>query len=68
MLSAWGFGNITRLWAFVDFKKNTKILLQPVAKYYIVAAIPTSCCAYLYGNNISAHFGLQPPSLNEYLQ
>ena len=64
----WGFGNIIRLWAFVDFKKNTKILLQPVAKYYIVATILTNCHACLYGNNISEHFGLQPPLLSEYLQ
>ena len=28
----WGFRAITTLWTFVDFKKYTKILLQPVAK------------------------------------
>jgi hypothetical protein len=62
----WGFGNIVRLWAFVDFKQNTKILLQPVATYCIVATILTNCHACLYGNNISEH--LQPPLLSEYLQ
>ena len=64
----WGFGNIIRLWTFVDFKKNAKILLQPVAKYYAVATLLTNCYTCLYGNNIAAHFNLQPPSLSEYLQ
>ena len=64
----WGFGAITRLWAFVDFKKNTKILLQPVAKYYVVAALLTNCHACVYGNNICEHFQLHPPTLTEYLQ
>ena len=29
----WGFGKISQLFAFLDFKKNMKVLLQPVGKY-----------------------------------
>ena len=29
----WGFGKICQYFAFLDFKKNMKIFLQPVGKY-----------------------------------
>ncbi|CAB3981116.1 Hypothetical predicted protein [Paramuricea clavata] len=32
----WGFGKILQYFAYLDFRKNLKVLLQPVAKYYIV--------------------------------
>ena len=32
----WGFGKICQLFAFLDFKKNLKILLQPIGKYYFI--------------------------------
>ena len=34
-----GFGKICQNFAYLDFKKNLKILLQPVGKYYLVACI-----------------------------
>ena len=33
----WAFGDISTLWAYVDMKKQQKMLLQPVAFYYYVA-------------------------------
>ena len=39
----WGFGKICQLFAFLDFKKNLKILLQPIGKYYLVAAVLANC-------------------------
>ena len=35
----WTFGKITQLFAFLDFKKDLKLLLQPVRKYYLVGAL-----------------------------
>ena len=32
----WGFGKICLTFAYLDFKKNLKVLLQPVGKYYLV--------------------------------
>ena len=32
----WGFGKISQLFAFLDFKKNLKVLLQLVGKYYLL--------------------------------
>ena len=63
----WNFGKIISLFAFLDFKKNQKLFLQPVAMYYLVGALLTNCHTCLYGNETSAFFGVQPPSLEEYL-
>ena len=38
----WSLGDITVMWAFVDFKKNLKIGWQPLALYYMVAALLTN--------------------------
>ena len=35
----WGFGKIIQYFAYLDFRKNLKVLLQPVAKYYAVGAL-----------------------------
>lgn len=29
----WGFGKVVQQFAFLDFKKNLKLYLQPIAKY-----------------------------------
>ena len=63
----WLFGKILSNFAFVDYKKNQKLYLQPVGKYYDVAALLTNCHTCLYGSEVGEFFGLQPPSLHEYL-
>ncbi|KAK3734504.1 hypothetical protein QZH41_010192 [Actinostola sp. cb2023] len=63
----WGFGKIVQNFAFLDFKKNLKVLLQPVAKYYLVSTILTNCHTCLYGSLVSSFFDLNPPSLESYL-
>lgn len=64
----WGFGKITQNFAYLDFKKNLKVLFQPVAKYYIVAVVLTNCHTCLYGSLTGAYFNLEPPSLESYLR
>lgn len=63
----WAFGKILSNFAFVDYKKNQKLYLQPVGQYYDVAALFTNCHTCLYGSEVGDFFGLQPPSLHEYL-
>ena len=53
---------------FLDFKKNQKILLQPVGKFYIVGALLTNCHTCLYSCQTSEYFGIDPPSLETYLE
>ena len=59
----WGFGKTCQLFAFLDFKKNLKILLQPIGKYYLVAAVLANCHTCLYGSQTSTFFGVDPPEL-----
>lgn len=46
----WTFGKIMQYFSYLDFKRNTKLLLQPVGKYYLVAAILTNCHTCLHGS------------------
>ena len=63
----WGFGKICQNFAYLDFKKNLRVLLQPVGKYYLVASILVNCHTCLYGSQTSTFFNLEPPSLETYL-
>lgn len=62
----WAYGEVVKYWAFVDFKKNLKLFVQPVAKVYLVAVFLTNCHTCLYGSETSAQFGVRPPTLEEY--
>lgn len=64
----WGFGNIVKHWAFLDFKKNLRLHLQPVGKLYVIGALLSNCYACMYENNISNYFGMAAPSIEEYLE
>ena len=57
----WLFNDVTNYFKFLDFKKNLKIGLSSVGKMYVVSAL--TC---LYGNQTSAFFQLEPPSLENY--
>lgn len=63
----WEFGEIFEQFAFLDFKKNQKIYLQPLSKYMKVAAILKNCQTCLNGSQTSAYFNLSPPNLESYL-
>ncbi len=63
----WGFGKIVQLFDFVDFRKNQKLYLQPVGKYYRVATLLTNCHTCLYGSQVSTYFGMNPPHITDYL-
>lgn len=63
----WGFGKITQYFAYLNFRKNQTVLLQPIGKYYIVASVLINYHTCLYGSNTGKYFGLDPPSLEPYL-
>ena len=62
----WVFGDIINYFKFLDFKKNLKIGLSAVGKFYIVSALLRNALTCLYGNSTSNFFQLDPPALNEY--
>ncbi|XP_072380479.1 uncharacterized protein [Diabrotica undecimpunctata] len=63
----WGFGKVIQNFAFLDFKKNQKILLQEIGKMYSIGVLLSNCHTCLYGGEIPSYFGIDPPSLEEYL-
>lgn len=63
----WGFGKIFQYFAYLDFRKNLKVLLQPVGKYYLVGSLLINCHTCLYGSITGSYFQLDPPSLETYL-
>lgn len=64
----WGFQKITSLFAYIDFKKNQKLLLTDIEHYYKCAVILTNCHTCLYGSQTSDYFNVQSPNLETYLQ
>jgi len=63
----WQFGKIIRNFAFLDFKKNLKLELQPVGDFYLVGAILTNCHTCFYGSQTTDYFNLVQPTINSYL-
>jgi hypothetical protein len=64
----WLFGNITNYFKFVDFKKQLKVGLSAVGKFYVVSALLENARTCLYENIVSQFFNLPPPTLQEYFQ
>ena len=62
----WMFGNITKYFSFIDFKRHMKVNLSAVAKMYLVFALLVNARTCLYGNIVSKTFDLQPPTLDQY--
>lgn len=63
----WGFGKIVTQFAFLDFKKNQKLLLQDVVSMYKTATILVNCHTCLYSSQTAQYFNFDPPTLEEYL-
>lgn len=63
----WLFGDVSNYFKFIDFKKNLKLGLSAVGKYYIVAALFRNILTCLYGNITSKEFQLDPPTVQNYL-
>lgn len=63
----WIFGDIVNYFKFLDFKKNLKIGLNAVGKMYVTCALMQNARSILYGSATSEYFGLNPPTLEEYL-
>jgi len=64
----WEFADLYNQFAFISFKQNQKLYLQPVAKYFIVSTILKNCKTCLYGSQTSQYFQCDPPSLEQYLR
>ena len=63
----WEFGHLIQKFSFLDFKQPQRIMLSPIAKYFMVSALIKNCHVCLNGSQTSAYFDFDPPSLAEYL-
>ncbi|KAF2905764.1 hypothetical protein ILUMI_00413 [Ignelater luminosus] len=63
----WGFGKVISEFAFLDYKKNQKLLLQDIGNMYRTAVILTNCHTCLYGSQSNQYFNIEPSTLEEYL-
>ncbi|KAJ8909282.1 hypothetical protein NQ315_003525 [Exocentrus adspersus] len=62
----WGFSKIISQFAFIDFKKNQKLLLQNLDTLYKVAVLLTNAHTCLYGHQVSDYFNVAPINLEQY--
>ena len=51
----WLFGDVSHSFKFIDFKKNLKLRLSAIAKFYVVAALIRNILTCLYGNTTSKY-------------
>jgi hypothetical protein len=63
----WAFGIVCKLWSFVDYFKNQKVLLQPVGVYYRLAVLMTNIHACYNGSQVADYFHTTTPTIDEYL-
>ena len=64
----WAFGEVSRLWAFCNYKPQQKSLLSPVATQYRVPVFHTNLHTCLNGDDqIFDYFGMKPPTPEQYL-
>jgi hypothetical protein len=64
----YGFQRIISICKFLDFKKNLKLYLQPIGKYYVIGALISNIHSIHYGNQTATYFEVDPPSLDRYLE
>ena len=62
----WLFGDLKNFFKFIDFKKQLKIGLSAVGKYFLVCGLLINARSCLYGNMSSQYFGSVSPSREEY--
>ena len=62
----WQFRKVTSFYPFIDHKTNLKFLLQPIDKYYTIAALLSNARTCLYGSITGKYFNVNPPSLEDY--
>lgn len=63
----WSFCKVVAEFAFIDFKKNQKLLLQDIKAMYKAATIFANCHTCLYGSQTAQFFNINPIALEQYL-
>ncbi|KAJ0391836.1 hypothetical protein ATCC90586_011255 [Pythium insidiosum] len=63
----WSYGQVTRLFSYLDFKRQQCVATTPVASLYTAGVLFTNCITIVNGGNTnSRYFDCCPPTLEEY--
>ncbi|CAM9935596.1 unnamed protein product, partial [Heterosigma akashiwo] len=64
----WGYQLVNSLWAYQNFYTTQQVFKTKPSQYYLACTLLTNCynCIY-YPNRVSTYFGLDPPTLEEYM-
>jgi uncharacterized FlgJ-related protein len=65
----WGFANINKQWAYLNFQSALKIFEAPVTKHYIIGTFLCNLLTCYYGNQTMSYFECfnNSMSIDEYL-
>lgn len=64
----WEFGHVAKLFSFVRYKPEQKILHSRCGLFYEVATLMKNVHICVNGGNqTSKYFGIEPPTLEEYI-
>jgi hypothetical protein len=65
----WSFGRLKVLWPTLAYEKKQKVRQATIGRSFLVGCLLSNChcCLQPSGNQISMFFGLNPPSIEEYL-
>lgn len=62
----WDYGDLQRLWKFIDCKKGLRLMQMPVARSYLASVILKNAYICLNSCNTGMFFDMTPPILREY--
>jgi hypothetical protein len=55
-------------WKYLGYRTGLRIGQSPVASSFEVGVLLSNCYTCIYGNTISSRFGIDAPTIEEYLQ
>ncbi|KAF0731276.1 hypothetical protein Ae201684P_011837 [Aphanomyces euteiches] len=65
----WAYGQITRNFAYLDFKREQRAAITPIATLYKMGVLFTNCVTIANGSNTNSNYcRCAPPTFQEYFQ
>ena len=62
------FNMFCSLWQKLDFEIEQRLFMSPTGLEYAIIVLLTNCYNCVYPSQVSKHFELDPPTIEEYLQ
>jgi hypothetical protein len=62
------FGQVMEQWKYLGYRTGLRIGQSPVASSFEVGVLLSNCYTCMYSNTIGSRFGIDAPTIEEYLQ